>query len=532
MNKTNTMYKPLASKIISHFLILEITIFACIIASLFLFLFPFMIRSAYNKYDYIATSSINHLDNQLDNLDSFFLVISQNQIIKDLTDQYLNGVDQHSCKAKISLYLNEFVTSNPYCRYIYIELPNGDSFSSISNMQPNDYDVLNSESYKSLQKGLRHSWISEIYKNGNKISHPGYSMACCKLQTIAGTSVIITIFTDVTLQIEALQDLTPNIFSNLALYDYYGNLLYDIEETKHDPFADDAEHNYSANILKNGYYTTAIGNNYFCTFIGYAAPKLLLQDFIMYFIVILLITVISFIVTIRVFLPILNKNLIEQNQLRFSLIISQISPHFIFNTMNIISVLARQNRCDEVVKINTALTKLLRDRLRINETEFLDTVKHEIEITQEYIEIMKFRVEMDVDFCWEIPEELYELEIPKNILQPLIENALLHGLYDAETSTIKGMINIVFAKIENYICIEVTDNGRGIIQKNIDEFYTPPKNQEAHTRGQHIGLKNICDRLELIYPRKNATLDIYNISPHGAKISIKLPLSTKIKTIP
>lgn len=529
MNIQKNIHDSFAQKIIFRFLILEIIIFACIILSLFLFLLPFMVKSVSRKCDYIANSTINQLDSQLENIYSYFPVISQSQTIKEQTEQYMTS-ENHSAKqaehqAKIALALNNLAVSNPYCRNITIEFSNGCVISSISNMMSEDYAVLNCSAYANLMQGKQHSRISEIYSYQNSKTVTAWSLAYSKQQTIAGYTVVITIFTDITQYFNDLCSLVPEAFSEIALYDTFDNLLYS-QKAENISFESDrtvlSPQKTTNDRHSPDYCITTAGNYNLCTFTGYISPIQLCQDFILYFITIILIIIISFIATIYIFMPMLTRNLKEQNQLRFSLIISQIAPHFVFNTMNIISVLARQKRCDDVIQINSALINLLRDRLRISETEILDSIRQEIDVTKDYIKIMQFRTDMDVDFHWLIPEALYNAQIPKNILQTLIENALLHGLYNPEDGTIHGAVTISLARENNYLLLKVTDTGKGVSEKNLYEFYNPPKEKASEARGQHIGLQNICERLKLIYPTGSASVDICNIEPHGAEVTIKL----------
>ncbi|MCI8992917.1 MAG: histidine kinase [Eubacterium sp.] len=543
MNKQKNIHTSFAQKIITRFIILEIIIFACIILSLFLFLLPFMVKSVSRKNDYIANSTINQLDSQLQNIYTYFPVISQSQTLKELTEQYMVS-EKYTKKyaenrAKIALTLNSLAISNPYCRNISIEFPNDDIISSISKIVPEDYAVLNGSEYENLIQGKRHSMISEIYSYQNGKNTTAYSLAYSRQQKISGYTVVITIFTDITPFFNDLCSLIPEAFHEIALYDTFHNLLYrqsaeDDPKQKNltvsgqnntgisDQNVSDAQDGTAGSHWPD-YCTTAAGSYNLCTFTGYISPLQLCKDFIVYFITVILIIIVSFVATIYIFMPMLIRNLKEQNRLRFSLIISQIAPHFVFNTMNIISALAKQKRCDDVIRINSALINLLRDRLRISETEFLDSVRQEIDVTKDYIKIMQFRTDMDVVFHWLVPEELFHTQIPKNILQSLIENALLHGLYNPENGTIHGIITIFLSRENNHLILKVSDNGKGISEKSLQEFYNPPKEKASETRGQHIGMQNICERLKLIYPTGNASVDIYNIEPHGAEVMIKIP---------
>ena len=115
----------------------------------------------------------------------------------------------------------------------------------------------------------------------------------------------------------------------------------------------------------------------------------------------------------------------KEQQIRFSLLVSQIDPHFIYNTINSINYLARKKRCEDIVTVNSALIAILKDRLRVNDIQITDTVANEMRIVNQYIVIEKFMYDGNLDVEWKIPSEFMEEQIPKNMIQPLVENSPL-----------------------------------------------------------------------------------------------------------
>lgn len=197
----------------------------------------------------------------------------------------------------------------------------------------------------------------------------------------------------------------------------------------------------------------------------------------------------------------IEKEKIEQ-RMRYSLLISEIDPHFIYNTMNTINYLARKGRDNDIIEINTALIKILQDRLRIGKIEVFDSVSQEVDMLRHYMIVQQFRFS-NVNIVWDITPELWDEQMPKNILQPLVENALLHGLTSDEGEPVDGYIEIKMRKQDDNLVIEVMDNGRGMSEEKIGELNRPKPECLPEGRGRHIGINNIRERLAYIYGSEN-----------------------------
>ena len=193
----------------------------------------------------------------------------------------------------------------------------------------------------------------------------------------------------------------------------------------------------------------------------------------------------------------------KEQQIRFSLLVSQIDPHFIYNTINSINYLARKKRCEDIVKVNSALIAILKDRLRVNDIQITDSVANEMKIVNQYIVIEKFMSDGNLEVEWDIAPELMEEPIPKNMIQPLVENSLFHGLIDEESGEFCGKIIItVFRNEEKNLVLSVEDNGGGMDAEKLVEINSMKFNPED--RGKKIGLSNIRGR-----PVSYTHLDVY-----------------------
>lgn len=211
-----------------------------------------------------------------------------------------------------------------------------------------------------------------------------------------------------------------------------------------------------------------------------------------------------------------------EQQIRFGLLVSQIDPHFICNTINSINYLARKNRCEDVVTVNTALMAILRDRLRVNDIEITDTVAKEIAVVEQYLKIQRFMYGGDLRVVWDIEPELSEEQIPKNMIQPLVENALFHGLIDQESGMLDGELRIALQRADDGLLLTVRDNGVGIEPEKLEELLR--RTRRPDERGSKIGLSNIRSRLYYLYGSADC-LTIESAPGQGTTISIRFQTS-------
>lgn len=217
-------------------------------------------------------------------------------------------------------------------------------------------------------------------------------------------------------------------------------------------------------------------------------------------------------------IEIIGEKEAKEQQIRFSLLVSQIDPHFIYNTINSINYLARKKRCEDIVTVNSALIAILKDRLRVNDIQITDTIANEIRVVNQYIEIEKFMYDGELEVEWNIDPEFMEEQIPKNMIQPLVENALFHGLIDEESGEFCGKIRITVYKTETQqivLCVE--DNGGGMDKNRLDEIRSLKFNPED--RGRKIGLSNIFGRLYYLYGNADC-MKIESELGKGTKITI------------
>lgn len=180
----------------------------------------------------------------------------------------------------------------------------------------------------------------------------------------------------------------------------------------------------------------------------------------------------------------------------------QINPHFIFNSLNSISSLTISNP-EKAREMSINLSTFLRKTLASNEIQKIKLIE-EVENIKLYLEIEKVRFEERLDFIMNISDRCKEHEIPNMILQPIIENAIKHGVYESFDK-----VTITFnCKLEGeFISITISNN------------FDPTSVSDI---GEGIGLKNIRDRLNLIYNRT----DLISISKDSDlfQVSLQIPI--------
>ena len=194
----------------------------------------------------------------------------------------------------------------------------------------------------------------------------------------------------------------------------------------------------------------------------------------------------------------------------------QITPHFMYNTLNSIKCAALIKGEQELAERIEDFTELLQTCISKKGT-FL-TVADEIQILKNYIHLQEFRNGEEIQVEYDIMQEAEQCMVPRLILQPLVENAMLHG-FDLKKQ--QGIL-IISAYVQQYkLYLEVADNGRGMSKEQIHQLLT---SQEKKTKGlTAVGISNVRDRLSLYYGNK-AELS-YQSSSEGTRAMIYLPIS-------
>lgn len=192
----------------------------------------------------------------------------------------------------------------------------------------------------------------------------------------------------------------------------------------------------------------------------------------------------------------------------------QITPHFMYNTLNSIKCYSMIRGEKELAGVIEDFVELL--QICISKKGTFLTVAEEMQVLQNYIRLQEFRNGEQFETKFEADEEAEQCLVPRLILQPLVENSILHGL---DVKKEKGRLGITAAVKKNVLYLRVTDNGRGMTQEQICELLTK---KAKKTKGlTAVGVPNVRDRLKLYYGEK-AELT-YKSSCEGTTAEIYLP---------
>ncbi|QAA30259.1 sensor histidine kinase [Clostridium manihotivorum] len=196
------------------------------------------------------------------------------------------------------------------------------------------------------------------------------------------------------------------------------------------------------------------------------------------------------------------KNLVELVQIEeknkrkaeISVLQAQIKPHFLYNTLDTIQWMAKEHGADNIVKIITSLTNLL--RIGLNNGNEIIKLRDEVRHVESYLSIQKVRYEDKLNYKIDIDEDILEYSVIKLILQPLVENAIYHGIKEKRGN---GSIVIEGEEKDNKIHIRVIDNGVGIDEDRLREINQILKKSSLARSRIGVGIFNVNERIRLNY---------------------------------
>ena len=214
---------------------------------------------------------------------------------------------------------------------------------------------------------------------------------------------------------------------------------------------------------------------------------------------------------------ILNK------EMEFKTLQSQMNPHFLYNTLDTINWLAFKEKQTEICNLVAAISSLI--RASISNKKSIITIEHELDYVKNYIYIQHIRYKDRFDTIYDIDESLLKQAVPKLIIQPIVENAIIHGI---ENSKNKNLLYISVKRENECIIIIVKDTGIGMTDEKVSELLKEPLNAEGDEQKAHtnLGLYAVHKRIQLMYGDLYG-LTVQSQAGEGTTVTLHIPFTKK-----
>ena len=203
----------------------------------------------------------------------------------------------------------------------------------------------------------------------------------------------------------------------------------------------------------------------------------------------------------------------KQHMIQLELLQAQVNPHFLYNTLDTIVWMVEADMHDEAIEMLTHLSVFFRTVL--SKGEDVISLHDEVLHTKSYLEIQQIRYSDILDYTIELPQDMEEIRLPKMTLQPLVENALYHGVKEKRG---KSSIWITFEDAGRDIVIQVKDDGIGMTEDRLREVQEGLKNNQS----VGFGMSAVEGRLKLYYGEEYG-LDICSKYQEGTVIRVNIP---------
>ncbi|QGQ97595.1 hypothetical protein EHS13_23245 [Paenibacillus psychroresistens] len=206
----------------------------------------------------------------------------------------------------------------------------------------------------------------------------------------------------------------------------------------------------------------------------------------------------------------------QNNELQIKLLHARLNPHLLYNSLSAIKWFAIRNKDAKTAEMIDSMSYYY--RIALNEGEEIILVSHELRLIKEYVQIMQYTNSNPYQLVFQVAEEMQNIYIPVHLLQPAVENAILHGLKKMSD----GVITIRGNQQGDDLIFEVIDNGSGMDAETIDKVL---KIQFKKTRGGY-GIKNLIQRIKLYYGDSYG-ININSENQKGTTLTIKIKAFTQ-----
>lgn len=203
---------------------------------------------------------------------------------------------------------------------------------------------------------------------------------------------------------------------------------------------------------------------------------------------------------------------IKQKEAEFSALQAQINPHFLYNTLDTIYWLARLEKANESAELVRILGELF--RLSLNKGSGITTVENEVNHLSCYLLIQRKRHQQAITVSLDVAPETMIAKTVKLVLQPLVENAFLHGVSSLQSN---GTISVTVSRQQNNLVYQICDNGVGITTEQVHLLLTENKSSG-------LGIKNVHERIQLLFGEQYGVF-IESLPGHGTTVTVVQPFT-------
>lgn len=227
----------------------------------------------------------------------------------------------------------------------------------------------------------------------------------------------------------------------------------------------------------------------------------------------------SFNVMVRKLKSLINSLVEEEKKkgdMEFQILQAQINPHFLYNTLDSIKWLAVIQNVNNIANMSTALINLL--KYNISKDSSIVSLSQEIESINNYITIQKYRYGDIFDVVFDIDDATTDCQLLRFILQPIVENSIIHGFENTES---KGIINIKSRIVKDTLIIQVIDNGSGISSENLHKLQML---EDSKKKFSGIGVRNVQERIKVYFGEKYGVTFESEVGV-GTTVSVILPVN-------
>jgi two-component system sensor histidine kinase YesM len=215
----------------------------------------------------------------------------------------------------------------------------------------------------------------------------------------------------------------------------------------------------------------------------------------------------------------IDKNTEQEKQRRrteLALLQAQINPHFLYNTLDTIVWLIESEEISEAVTMVASLSNYF--RFSLSRGQNVITIEEEQKHIQSYLEIQQMRYRDLMDYEIDIPDEFKKYILPKLTLQPLVENALYHGI---KIRRRKGLIRVSCIRQDDQLILEVADDGLGMTEERLNEVRASLKDN-SH---EGFGMKTVHQRIQILFGREYG-LTVQSSPDTGTRVLVTIPMQT------